>query len=183
MEIKQVFIQGVYEIYPRAFSDERGYFLEVFREDLLRKNGIAEIWVQENQSFSKKGTIRGLHFQKEPFAQAKLARVIVGKVWEVCVDLRKNSPTFGMHHAVVLDDQQHNMLYLPAGFAHGFAALEDTVFSYRCSNHYNKESEGGVIWDDADLAIDWQVENPILSDKDILLPSLKEFVKDSGGGL
>jgi dTDP-4-dehydrorhamnose 3,5-epimerase len=183
MDIKSTAISGVYEIYPEIKKDDRGFFLEIFREDLLKEAGINETWVQENQSFSYKDTVRGLHFQKDPHAQAKLARVVSGKVLEVCVDLRKNSPTFGMHHAVILDGEQHNMLYVPAGFAHGFSALEDTVFCYRCSHVYRKQSEGGVIWNDPQLKIDWKVTNPKLSEKDAALPVLDVFVKDSGGGL
>jgi len=183
MEIKETPIKGVFEIYPQVFEDERGFFLEVFREDLLRQHGIHDDWVQENQSFSHKGTVRGLHYQQSPYAQAKLARVIVGRAWDVCVDLRRNSPTFGMHHAVILDSSKHNMLFMPEGFAHGFSALEDTVFIYKCSNKYNKASEGGIAWDDAQLNIQWGVDMPLISEKDLALPTLNKFVQDSEGGL
>ncbi len=140
-------------------------------------------WLQENQSFSKKGTIRGLHFQKDPYAQAKLVKVIKGQVLDVCVDLRKNSPNFGQAFGVVLDDKDHGMLYIPEGFGHGFSALEDSVFSYRCNNLYHKDSEGGVIWNDPALDIDWQVLDPIVSAKDMALPNLEEFSNSNGGGL
>ncbi len=183
MEIKSTPLKDVYELYPKVFNDARGYFLETYREDLLHKQGINTKWVQDNQSFSVAGTIRGLHFQHDPHAQAKLVRVITGKVWDVCVDLRKGSPTFGQSHAVMLDSAQHNMLYVPEGFAHGFAVLEDAVFSYKCSNFYHKASEGGIIWNDEQLNLDWKVSNPIISEKDLALPSLKEFVQQSGGGL
>jgi len=183
MEIKSTPIEGVYEIHPTLHADKRGFLMEVFRDDLLRDWGVEENWVQENQLFTHKGTLRGLHFQKHPHGQAKLARVVVGKVLDVCVDLRKNSPTFGMHHAVVLDALQHNMLFVPSGFAHGILALEDTIFCYKCSHVYRKHSQGGLLWNDPRLKIDWKIENPMLSEKDVALPGLDVFVKDSGGGL
>lgn len=183
MEIRNTPIQDVYEIYPKVFNDARGYFLETYREDLLGQKGINTRWVQDNQSYSVAGTVRGLHFQHAPHAQAKLVRVISGKVYDVCVDLRKGSPTFGKHHGVILDSAQHNLLYVPEGFAHGFSVLEDAVFSYKCSNFYHKESEGGVIWNDEQLGIDWKVGSPIISDKDLALPTLEEFVQMTGGGL
>ena len=176
MKILTTPIEGLFEIYPRVFEDNRGYFFESFKKSELREYGIEKEWVQENQSFSKAGTVRGLHFQKEPHAQAKLARVLKGKVLDVVVDLRKSSATYGKVFTKVLDDKQHNMLYIPEGFAHGFSVLEDAVFSYRCSNYYNKSSEGGVIWNDPTLAIDWEVENPILSEKDQVSPLFKDFV-------
>lgn len=183
MEIRETPIKDVYEIYPAVFKDARGYFLETYRKDLFEKHGLPTEWLQDNQSFSMAGILRGLHFQQGAFAQAKLARVILGKVLDVCVDLRKGSPTFGRYHSVILDSVQHNMLYIPKGFAHGFAVLEDAVFSYKCSNLYDKASEGGIIWDDPELGIDWQVANPILSEKDELWPTVHEFKEISGGGL
>lgn len=183
MEIISTPIQDVYEIYPKVFNDARGYFLETYREDLLAEKGINTKWVQDNQSFSVAGTVRGLHFQHAPFAQGKLVRVITGKVYDVAVDLRKDSPTFGKYHGVILDSAQHNLLYVPEGFAHGFSVLEDAVFSYKCSNFYNKESEGGIIWNDESLDIDWMVGSPIISEKDLLLPTLEEFKQQTGGGL
>lgn len=183
MEIRSTPIQDVYEIYPKVFNDARGYFLETYREDLLAEKGINTNWVQDNQSFSVAGTVRGLHFQHAPFAQGKLVRVITGKVYDVAVDLRKDSPTFGQYHGVILDSAQHNLLYVPEGFAHGFSVLEDAVFSYKCSNFYNKESEGGIIWNDESLDIDWMVGSPIISEKDLILPTLEEFKQQTGGGL
>lgn len=183
MEIRETPIQDVYEIYPRVFNDSRGYFLETYRKDVFEKHGLLTEWMQDNQSFSMAGILRGLHFQTGKFAQAKLARVIRGKVLDVCVDLRKDSPTFGRSHSVILDSVQHNMLYIPKGFAHGFAVLEDAVFSYKCSNLYDKDSEGGIIWDDQELNIDWQIADPVLSDKDKTWPSIKKFKEISGGGL
>lgn len=183
MEIRETPIKDVVEIYPRIFRDERGYFLETYKQDVFEKHGLPTVWMQDNQSFSERDILRGLHFQTGEFAQAKLARVIVGKVLDVCVDLRKGSPTFGQYHAVVLDANLQNMLYIPKGFAHGFAVWEDAVFSYKCSNLYHKASEGGLIWNDPQLNINWGVPSPVLSDKDLALPTLEEFEKTSGGGL
>lgn len=183
MEIRDTPIKDVYEIYPKVFKDERGYFLETYKKDLFEKKGLPTDWIQDNQSYSMSGILRGLHFQQGEFAQDKLARVISGKVLDVCVDLRKGSPTFGKYHSLILDSIQHNMLFIPKGFAHGFAVLEDAIFSYKCSNLYHKESEGGIIWDDKELNIDWMVASPVLSDKDKLWPGLEEFKETSGGGL
>jgi dTDP-4-dehydrorhamnose 3,5-epimerase len=183
MKILKTPIEGLFEIYPTIFEDNRGYFFESFKKNELSLHGIDKVWVQENQSFSKKGTVRGLHFQHEPYAQAKLARVLKGKVLDVAVDLRKGSLTYGAVYTKVLDDIQHNMLYVPEGFAHGFSVLEDAIFSYRCSNYYNKSSEGGVIWNDPQLAIDWEVDFPILSDKDQELPTLEELTQLTKGGI
>lgn len=183
MEILETPIKDVYEIYPKVFNDERGYFLETYRRDVFERHGLNTEWQQDNQSFSMAGILRGLHFQTGAYAQAKLARVIKGKVLDVCVDLRKDSPTFGKHHSVILDSIRHNMLYIPKGFAHGFAVLEDAVFSYKCSDLYHRESEGGIIWNDPELNINWQVDNPILSDKDKTWPTIEKFKEISGGGL
>lgn len=183
MKILSTDIPGVLEIIPQIFEDQRGYFFESFRESSLQAQGIRENWVQENQSFSKAGTVRGLHFQKPPFGQAKLVRVMQGKVLDVAVDLRKDSDTFGKVVVKELSAEKHNMLYIPSGFAHGFSVLEDAIFIYKCSNYYHKESEGGIIWNDKSLAIDWQVASPTLSERDLLWPSLEEFKELSGGGL
>lgn len=182
-EIKQTSLPGVLEIFPRVFPDSRGYFFESFRQDWLDKMGVQESWVQDNQSFSQKGTVRGLHFQRGIHAQAKLVRVIAGKVLDVAVDLRKGSPTFGQVYSTILDTEQNNLLYIPAGFGHGFSVLEDAVFVYKCSTYYHKDSEGGVLWSDPALGIDWQVAEPIVSEKDQILPTLAEFVEASQGGI
>jgi dTDP-4-dehydrorhamnose 3,5-epimerase len=139
--------------------------------------------VQDNQSFSQKGTVRGIHFQRGAHAQAKLVRVIAGKVLDVAVDLRKGSPSFGQVYSTILDTEKNNLLYIPAGFGHGFSVLEDAVFVYKCSNYYHKDSEGGVRWSDPSLGIDWQVSEPIVSEKDQILPTLAEFVVAFQGGL
>jgi dTDP-4-dehydrorhamnose 3,5-epimerase len=182
-EIKQTSLPGVLEIFPRVFPDSRGYFFESFRQDWLDKMGVQESWVQDNQSFSQKGTVRGLHFQRGAHAQAKLVRVIAGKVLDVAVDLRKGSPTFGQVYSTILDTEKNNLLYIPAGFGHGFSVLDDAVFVYKCSNYYHKDSEGGVLWSDPALGIDWQVAEPIVSEKDQILPTLEEFVEAFQGGL
>lgn len=180
MEFKKTSIEGLIEIYPRVFKDERGYFFESYRKSLFQENGIKEDFVQDNQSFSTKGVLRGLHLQRDPYAQGKLVRVISGKVLDVAVDIRPGSPTFGKHQTFVLSTELQNMVYVPPGFAHGFVTLEDAIFSYKCTNGYNKESEAGIIWNDPDLKIDWQIENPLVSDKDAILPSFKEFSQSLG---
>ncbi|TDQ17152.1 dTDP-4-dehydrorhamnose 3,5-epimerase [Algoriphagus boseongensis] len=180
-ELRKTPIEGLIEIFPRIFPDNRGYFFESYREDWLKSLGIEENWVQDNQSFSQKGTVRGLHFQRTPHAQAKLVRVISGKVLDVAVDLRKDSPTFGKHFSTILDDQNFNLFYVPKGFAHGFAVIEDAIFAYKCSNFYNKESEGGILWNDPMLGIDWGVSSPIISEKDKYWPTLEEFKNQTGG--
>lgn len=182
-ELRTTPIAGLLEIFPRIFPDSRGYFFESFRQDWFENQGIKENWIQDNQSFSQKGTVRGLHFQHAPFAQAKLVRVISGKVLDVVVDLRRDSPTFGKHFSTVLDTEKNNLLYVPAGFGHGFSVLEDAVFVYKCSNYYHKASEGGVLWNDPELGIAWGVDVPILSEKDQNWPTLEEFKVQNNGGL
>ncbi|UBM60315.1 dTDP-4-dehydrorhamnose 3,5-epimerase [Marinilongibacter aquaticus] len=175
MEFRKTKIEGLIEIKPRIFTDSRGYFFESYQYELFKANGIAEVFVQDNQSFSTKGVLRGLHLQKAPYAQGKLVRVIKGKVLDVAVDVRAGSPTFGQWESVLLDSEQNNMFYVPPGFLHGFATIEDAIFSYKCTNVYHRESEAGVRWDDPDLAIDWGIENPIVSEKDQVLPFLKDW--------
>lgn len=182
-ELRSTPIADLIEIFPRIFHDSRGYFFESFRQDWLGKGGVAVEWVQDNQSFSQKGTVRGLHFQHAPHSQAKLVRVISGKVLDVVVDLRKDSPTFGEHYSTVLDSEQNNLLYIPVGFAHGFSVLEDSIFVYKCSDYYSKLSEGGILWNDPALGIDWQVDQPIISEKDKLWMTLEEFKNQHNGGL
>ncbi len=183
MNIIKTPIEGLLEIYPKVYEDERGYFFESYRKDVLEKNGINTLWVQQNQSFSQKGTVRGLHFQKAPFGQAKLARVVQGVVLDVVVDLRSNSPTYGQSFSKKLNTKEHNLLFVPEGFAHGFSVLEDAVFCYMCSNYYNRDCEGGILWNDPEIAIDWMVSDPILSEKDQQWPSLKEFTEKSERGI
>ncbi|MEO6685313.1 MAG: dTDP-4-dehydrorhamnose 3,5-epimerase [Dyadobacter sp.] len=173
MQIRETSIAGLVEIIPRVFQDDRGFFFESYNEELFKKLGLPTNFVQDNQSFSIKGVVRGLHFQNAPFAQGKLVRVISGRVLDVAVDIRPESPTFGKHEVFELRSDTNNMAYVPEGFAHGFVALEDSVFSYKCTNVYNKGAESGLLWNDPDLGIDWGVENPIVSEKDIILPTFK----------
>ncbi|MEC7752925.1 MAG: dTDP-4-dehydrorhamnose 3,5-epimerase [Bacteroidota bacterium] len=175
MKIIETGFDGLYELEPNVFGDKRGYFFESYRRELYQELGIRKDFVQDNESFSVKGTLRGLHFQKPPHAQAKLVRVIHGKVLDIALDIRKDSPTYGKHHTVLLEAERHNMFLIPAGFAHGFVALEDSVFFYKCSNYYHKESEGGILWNDTSLGIDWGISNPIVSEKDQVLPNFAAY--------
>lgn len=179
MKIEELSIKGCYLMTPQVFEDERGNFFESYNAlQFQNKTGLLPNWVQDNQSKSCKGVLRGLHFQNEPFSQAKLVRVIKGKVLDVCVDLRKKSSTFGQHISIILDDKKHQELYIPKGFAHGFLVLEDnTIFSYKCDSFYNKNSESGIYYKDADLNIDWSMPlmELIVSEKDKNLPSFKQL--------
>ncbi len=175
MQIRKTSIEGLVEIFPRVFDDERGAFFESYNEEAFQKNGLPTNFVQDNQSFSVKGVLRGLHFQNAPFAQGKLVRVIVGRVIDVAVDIRPESPTFGRYELFELSAEKNNMAYIPEGFAHGFAAVEDSIFSYKCTNLYNKACESGIIWNDPTLNIDWGVANPIISEKDLQLPTFKSL--------
>lgn len=181
MTIKETPIQGLLIVEPKVWKDNRGYFYESFNAKLLSDAGIDVSFVQDNQSFSQKGALRGLHAQKEPFAQGKLVRVIQGRVMDVAVDVRKSSPTYGQHFSIELSGENHLQLWVPPGFLHGFITLEeDTIFTYKVSNYYDKNSEIGVIWNDADLNIEWGNELAeaefLLSEKDQVLPSFKDFI-------
>jgi dTDP-4-dehydrorhamnose 3,5-epimerase len=179
MEVKQTGIEGLVEIIPAVYHDNRGWFYEFYKEDTFSKAGIHYKFLQENRSFSKKGVVRGLHMQLPPYAQAKLVTALSGKVLDVVVDLRPGSKTFAQVYYCLLEAEKCNMLMVPEGFAHGFAALEDAVFFYKCSNVYNKQSESGIRWNDPQLNINWQVENPNISDKDQVLPTLEELLRNS----
>lgn len=169
MEIIKTPIEGLLIIEPTVFKDDRGYFFESYNEQRFKELGINDNFVQDNQSCSQKNVVRGLHFQKPPYAQAKLVRVLHGAVIDFAVDIRKNSPTYGQYFSTLLTADNFRQFYIPAGFAHGFSALEDnTVFAYKCSNFYNKASEGCILFNDKDLNIDWQIECPITSEKDLL---------------
>jgi dTDP-4-dehydrorhamnose 3,5-epimerase len=175
MKITKTKIDGLLILQPTVYQDSRGYFMESFRKNLFDAEGVPE-FVQDNQSLSSKGTLRGLHFQAPPFAQGKLVRVIAGSVLDVAVDIRKSSPTYGQYFCIELSASNFTQFYIPPGFAHGFETLEDnTVFSYKCTNYYNKESEGGVLWDSKSLQLPWRLTEHILSDKDTLYPDLPEF--------
>lgn len=171
-------IPGVFIIEPQVFKDSRGYFFESYSKKDFSGYCLSDNFVQDNQSKSSYGTIRGLHFQKGVYAQAKLVRVIHGTVLDIAVDLRKNSPTFGKHIAVELNGEKNNMLFIPRDFAHGFAVLSETaLFSYKCDNYYNKESEGGILYNDPDLNINWGIpkDKIITSDKDALWPTFNKW--------
>lgn len=177
MEVLKFDIPGLILFKPKVFTDARGYFMESFNQKLFHSLGIDVSFVQDNESQSEAGTLRGLHFQAPPFAQGKLVRVISGAVFDVAVDIRKGSPTYGKHVGVNLDDQEKAMLWIPEGFAHGFYTLKpQTIFAYKCTHFYNKASEGGLAWNDAALNIQWPLTaKPILSDKDQLNPTLDRF--------
>jgi len=167
MKIIETHLNGLLIIEPKVFKDERGYFYESYNQEKFFSAGINDIFVQDNQSLSQKNVVRGLHFQHPPYAQAKLVRVIKGAVYDVVVDIRKDSPTYGQCFGMELTENNFLMLYIPIGFAHGFATLEDnTIFAYKCSAFYNKASEDTILWNDPTLNIDWKVQNPILSEKD-----------------
>ena len=178
MKLKHYDIEGIKEVFPDVFEDDRGFFFESYHEEKFRELGINDKFVQSNQSFSRKGVLRGLHYQMPPYAQAKLVRVVKGKALDIAVDIRPDSPTFGQYCQCVLTEGEHNMLYIPAGFAHGFVALEDCIFQYMCSEFYNKACEGGICWNDSTLGIDWNIIDPIVSEKDLKLQSFKAFTKD-----
>jgi dTDP-4-dehydrorhamnose 3,5-epimerase len=167
MELSTTHISGLLIIKPSIFGDERGHFFESYRQDTLLAAGIALDFIQDNQSLSGKGILRGLHFQKNPYAQGKLVRVIKGSVLDVVVDIRKNSKTYGQHFSVELNEDNKTMFYVPPGFAHGFITQqEDTIFAYKCTNYYHKESEGAILWNSSSLEIDWGISDPIVSTKD-----------------
>ena len=173
-------IKGLFEIEPQVFGDERGYFFESFKSNEFKEMVANVDFVQDNQSYSTKGVLRGLHFQQGDFAQGKLVRVISGKILDVAVDLRPESPTFGQHYSVILDAEKQNMFYVPENFAHGFYVIEDAVFTYKCTNYFNKASEGSLLWNDKDLNINWNVETPMLSDKDNQADTLHQFKAKTG---
>jgi len=177
MIFTQTPINGLIIIEPKVFKDDRGYFFESYKKELFEKNGIVENFVQDNQSLSQQNVLRGLHFQKPPFAQAKLIKVIQGKVLDVAVDIRKKSNTYGQHFAIELSAENKKMFYIPKGFAHGFLTLEyNTIFSYKCSNYFNAPSEASILWNDKSLNISWQVKQPILSKKDKQSLQFNQFV-------
>lgn len=175
MKLTETDIEDVLLIKPKVHGDQRGFFCETYRESVFREHGVDTHFVQDNLSSSRKNAIRGLHYQiKNP--QAKLLMVPRGKILDVAVDLRKGSPTFGKHTSAVLSEENRHLLYIPAGFAHGFSVLsEETLVFYKCSDYYNPDGERGLSWDDPALDIDWRVHNPILSEKDRSHPALKDI--------
>ena len=177
MKLIETPIKDLFVIQPKVFEDERGYFFESFQNKIFTDAGIHVNFVQDNQSLSQKGVLRGLHFQAPPFAQGKLVRVIKGAVLDVVVDIRKNSKTYGQTFTIELNEKNKSMLWIPEGFAHGFSTLENnTIFFYKCTNYYSKASEGCVLWNDLTLNIDWKIENPLLSEKDKIGTPFNNFV-------
>jgi dTDP-4-dehydrorhamnose 3,5-epimerase len=179
MQIRETNLPGVFIIQPKIFEDPRGYFFESYNKKAFKEHGINAEFVQDNQSLSQKGVLRGLHFQNPPHAQGKLVSVTKGAVLDVAVDIRKNSSTYGKHVALELNEKNKTMMWIPEGFAHGFLTLEDnTIFTYKCTNFYNKESEGCLLWNDSNIGIDWGADQPLLSDKDKLGVSLNDFISE-----
>lgn len=179
MNVIKTDLEGVVIIEPRIFKDARGYFFESFSAKEFEEKVIKTTFVQDNESKSSYGVLRGLHFQKAPAAQSKLVRVVKGKVLDVAVDIRRGSSTYGKHVAVELSAENHRQLFIPRGFAHGFSVLSDEViFQYKCDNFYSPENEGALAWNDPELNIDWQIdsEHILVSDKDAHHPLLKDFV-------
>lgn len=180
MNITSTPIADLFVIEPKVWKDNRGYFYESYSAKNFEAAGIHATFVQDNQSFSQKGTLRGLHAQKAPFAQGKLVRVIQGSVLDVAVDARRESPTYGQHFSIELSGDNHKQLWVPPGFLHGFLTLEDdTIFTYKVTNYYDKESEIGVIWNDPTLNINWSAtlnrSELLLSEKDLILPAFADF--------
>lgn len=179
MEVIKTELEGLLIIKPKVFADERGYFFESYNEDTYRSGGIDYNFLQDNISKSKKGTIRGLHYQVGDKSQGKLCKVIYGKVLDVAVDIRFGSPTFGKYFSSELSEENHTQLWIPPGFAHGFSVLSDeAIFSYKCTELYSKEHERAILFNDPSLNINWKVESPIVSEKDLKAQLLKDIHKD-----
>jgi dTDP-4-dehydrorhamnose 3,5-epimerase len=176
MEFINTGINDLWLIKPKVFADNRGYFFESYSTAVFEKNGLKLNFVQDNQSLSQTGVLRGLHFQNPPYAQGKLVRVITGSVYDVAVDIRKNSPTYGKFFGAELNEENKLMMYVPEGFAHGFLTLRDnTIFAYKCTNVYNKASEDCIRWDDKTIGINWNFKDPLLSEKDLQGKDFKSF--------
>jgi dTDP-4-dehydrorhamnose 3,5-epimerase len=179
MEIQQTGIEGLIHIIPKVYNDSRGWFFELSKSSSLQAITRGIEFKQDNLSFSHKNVLRGLHLQLGSSAQAKLVTIISGRVLDVVVDTRKGSPTFGKTYKVELNSALKNILYVPEGFAHGFAALEDSTFFYKCSREYDPANETGIVWNDPELNIDWPLSNPTLSDKDKQLPTFRDLLLKS----
>lgn len=176
MQVIKTPINDLLILQPTVFEDPRGYFFESYNKQLFLNNKIDAEFVQDNQSLSQAGVLRGLHFQNPPYAQGKLVRVIKGAVLDIAVDIRKNSTTYGKHFSIELNEKNKTMLWIPVGFAHGFLTTEnDTIFSYKCTNFYHKQSEDTIYWNDADIGINWGIKNPTLSEKDKTGKKFKDF--------
>jgi len=179
MRVSQTRIEGLLLIQPDVYRDQRGYFFEHYSRDKYEQVGLPGEFVQDNCSYSRQGTVRGLHYQIGPSAQGKLTTVLYGRVWDVAVDVRFGSPTFGEHVAVELSNENCLQFWIPPGFANGFSVLsEEVVFFYKCTSLYSKENERSVLYNDPDLAIDWKVADPIVSAKDLAAPRLRSIARD-----
>lgn len=179
MNVTKPFIDGLLVFQPKVFGDDRGYFFESFNKKNYKDNGLNYDFVQDNISMSKKGAVRGLHYQVGEKAQGKLCMVISGVVMDVAVDLRFGSPTFGKYYSEILSEENHNQIWIPPGFAHGFSVLSETaVFLYKCTELYSKEQERAIIYNDPQLNIDWKVKTPIVSEKDLQAGLFKDIAKD-----
>ncbi len=179
MNFEELEIKGLFLITPDVFGDERGFFMETYNKKVFSDNHIDIDFIQDNHSRSVKNVLRGLHWQKPPFAQDKLVWVVNGKVIDIAVDIRRSSPTFGKHVTVELSDENKKRFLVPKGFAHGFITLSDIVdFQYKVSNLYSRECERGIIWNDPDLAINYDLDSYVMSEKDLLLPKLKDIPLD-----
>lgn len=177
MKLSSTPLEGLLIVEPSVFKDERGSFFESYQEKKFQDAGISAHFIQDNQSTSKLNVIRGLHFQMAPFAQGKLVRVVKGRALDVALDIRPESKTFGRYYSIELNSSEIKMLWIPPGFAHGFSVLEEnTIFSYKVDAPYSKEHERGIRFDDPEIGIDWKVINPIVSDKDKLLPTFREYI-------
>jgi dTDP-4-dehydrorhamnose 3,5-epimerase len=176
MIFEELALKDLILITPNVFGDERGFFLESYNKEVFTKNGLPMEFVQDNHSKSSAGVIRGLHYQTAPFTQGKLVRCVKGSIIDVVVDLRKKSPTFSKVAYIPLDDKKMQMVYVPEGFAHGFVTLTPCEVQYKCTNIYNKNTEGGIRWNDPTLNIDWGISQPIVSEKDQLLPLFNEMI-------
>lgn len=178
MKVTELKLKGAYIIEPDVFTDDRGYFMETFQRHRYKEHGIDHEFVQDNLSFSDKGILRGLHYQY-PHSQAKLMQVLQGEILDVIVDIRRGSPTFGKWSSITLSHENKKQLLVPEGMAHGFCVLSETaLFTYKCSDYYMPESEKGILWSDPDIGIDWPIDDPVLSNKDIMLPFLKDVPED-----
>ncbi|MEO8146188.1 MAG: dTDP-4-dehydrorhamnose 3,5-epimerase [Bacteroidia bacterium] len=172
---EELLLKGLILIRPQVYHDSRGYFFESYNQEKMLGRDFKETFVQDNESLSNAGVLRGLHFQNPPYAQGKLVRVVKGAVMDVVVDIRKSSPTYKEHYAVELNEENKWMLYIPPGFAHGFITLkDDTIFQYKCTNYWNKASESGIRWNDEQLNINWKTAQPVLSEKDSELPLISD---------
>ncbi len=175
MEIIETGIKGLIEIIPKVLQDDRGWFMESYNQETFQSFNLNIDFVQDNLSFSRAGVMRGLHFQRAPFSQGKLVKVIKGEVLDIAVDIRPDSPTIGQHYKVLLSGKKQNLFFIPAGFAHGFVAMQDSYLFYKCTKTYNRDYDSGIAFDDLELNIDWEMDSLIISEKDRNLQSFQTY--------